>query len=372
MLTSGEKLRVYLGIDPTGPDLHLGHAITLLKMRELQDLGHEVIIILGDFTAMIGDPSDKGATRKQLTREAVLANAKNYKEQASSILNFGRGGAKIMYNSKWLSKMKFKDVLELASKFSVQQMLERDMFQKRIEDEKPIYIHEFMYPLMQGYDSVAMDVDGEVGGNDQTFNMLAGRTLMKEMSKKEKFVLTTKLLVDPTGTKMGKTEGSMVKLADSPEEMFGKIMSWTDGMILPAFEIATRISMADVATMKREMDGGANPRDYKVQLAKEIITLFHSSAAADEAEEHFKTVFVEHEVPKDVPEHTISEAQNIVDLLVATKLASSKSDARRLIDGSGIKVDGHIIEGYDVEVFPTDKDVLIQKGKRHFVKIVAK
>ena len=218
-LESGDKLKIYLGIDPTGPTLHLGHVSSMIKLRQFQNLGHQVILLIGSFTAMIGDPTDKMAVRKQLTREQVLQNCKNYLDQASVILNFeGANPAQVKYNDEWLGKLNFHEVIELASHFTVQQMLERDMFEKRINDGKPVHLHEFLYPLMQGYDTVAMDVDGEVGGNDQTFNMLAGRTLLKQMKNKEKFVITTRLLVDSQGSKMGKTTGNMIALADSPEE----------------------------------------------------------------------------------------------------------------------------------------------------------
>ena len=232
ILLSGKRIRIYCGFDPTGPDLHIGNGNQLRKMAQFQNLGHEVIFLIGDFTAMIGDP-DKLAVRKQLTKKEVLANFKGWKKQAETILNFGgKNPVQIKYNSTWLSKLKFDDVINLASKMTVQRMLERDMFEKRIQEGKPIYIHEFMYPLMQGYDCVHMDVDMEIGGNDQTFNMLVGRDLMKAIKGKEKFVLTINLLTDPTGKKMGKTEGNMVMLTDSADNMFGKIMSVPDEMII--------------------------------------------------------------------------------------------------------------------------------------------
>ncbi len=241
-LSSGKRFRIYSGIDPTGPTLHLGHLIWLRKLAELQKMGHEVIMLIGDFTAMIGDPTDKGAARVRLTRAQVLANCKQYKKQASKFISFtGKNPAKLVFNSKWLAKMSFSDVVDLASHFTVQQMSERDMFEKRLKEGKPVYLHEFLYPLMQGYDSVAMDVDMEIGGNDQTFNMLAGRTLLREMKGKEKFVITMQLLTDTSGKKMGKSEGNMLTFDDAPEEMYGKVMSWTDGMILPGFRLCTDV-----------------------------------------------------------------------------------------------------------------------------------
>jgi len=269
-MKEGKPLSLYVGVDPTGPSLHMGHAIWLRKLAQWQKLGHKAIVLIGDFTAMIGDPTDKGAARKQLTREQVLENCKTYKEQASKFLRFeGENAAELKFNSEWLGKMNFADVLDLASRFTVQQMLERDMFERRVEEKKPIYIHEFMYPLMQGYDSVAMGVDGEMGGNDQTFNMLAGRTLMKDMAGKEKFVVAYRLLTDPTGKKMGKSEGNMITFQDSPDDMFGKVMSWTDGMIVAGFELCTDVPMDEVARVEASLaEDGSNPRDAKARLAK--------------------------------------------------------------------------------------------------------
>ncbi|TSC72766.1 MAG: hypothetical protein G01um101470_282, partial [Parcubacteria group bacterium Gr01-1014_70] len=246
-LKNGEQLSLYLGIDPTGPTLHLGHIIPLLKLAQFQALGHKIILLIGDFTGMIGDPTDKTATRKRLTRAEVLENAKLYKEQASRIIQFGgKNPAEIRHNSEWLGKMSFEDVLELCSQITHSQAVKRDMFQKRISEGKDLYIHEFLYPLMQGYDSVAMDVDGEVGGNDQSFNMLVGRDLMKKIKNKEKFVVATKLLTDGAGAKMGKTEGNTVALTDSAADMFGKVMSWPDSMILAGFELCTRVPVEEI------------------------------------------------------------------------------------------------------------------------------
>jgi tyrosyl-tRNA synthetase len=366
-LKEGKPLTMYLGIDPTGPTLHLGHAIVLKKLREFQDLGHKVILLIGDFTGMIGDPTDKTATRKRLTKKEVLANAKKYKAQAGKIIRFtGLNKAELKYNSKWLGKMTFADVVELASHYTVQQLLERDMFEKRVAEGKPVHLHEFLYPLMQGYDSVAMDVDGEIGGNDQTFNMLAGRTLMKELKKKEKFVIATKLLTDPTGKKMGKSEGNMITLEDSPEDMFGKIMSWPDGMIVPGFEILTRVPMAGI-----EDQAKADPRAMKAKLGQEVVAFFHGEGAAAKASARFASTFQKHEVPSDIPEFVVKvEKIGVIDLLVATGLASSNGEARRLIDGGGVKADGQVVSGYDASVSPTAEGIVIQKGKRHFVRAV--
>jgi tyrosyl-tRNA synthetase len=361
-LRSGKQLTVYNGIDPTGPTLHIGHGVVLLKLRQLQELGHKIILLIGDFTGMIGDPTDKTATRKKLTRKEVLANCKNYAKQAGRILDMKKVDLK--YNSKWLGKLRAGDFLELGSEITVQRLLERDMFQKRMQDAKPIYLHEFIYPLLQGYDSVAMGVDAEIGGNDQTFNMLVGRDMMKSRGK-EKFVLTTKLLVDPTGKKMGKTEGNMVTLEDTPEEMYGKVMSWPDTLMPVAFEICTRVPTDE---MKNILAG--DPRDAKMKLAREIVTLYRSAKDATAAEENFIQVFQKKEAPTEVQSYKLKvKSLNVLDLLVETKLATSKGEARRLVEQGGVKVGEKIIDDINAVVEISAEGILIQKGKRHFVKV---
>lgn len=367
VLESGKKLRIYLGVDPTGPTLHMGHAIPLRKLAELQKLGHEVILLIGDFTAMIGDPTDKTAARTRLSRKEVLANCKQYKKQASRFLSFtGKNPAKLLFNNEWLSSMTFSDVVELAAHFTLQQMAERDMFEKRMNEGKPVYLHEFLYPLMQGYDSVAMNVDMEVGGNDQTFNMLAGRTLLKEMKGKEKFVLTTKLLTDPSGAKMGKTTGNMIALSDEPEDMYGKVMSWTDAMIVPGFEICTDVPMEQVKKVAQAIKAGENPVQYKHELAYQIVSAFVSEKAANKAAEQFVDVHKKHELPSDMPSLKLKKGMTVVDALVASNLVSSKSDARRQIEQGGVKLDGVAVTD------PGDRarKGVLQKGKRHFVQLV--
>ncbi len=366
-LLEGKKLTLYLGIDPTGPTLHLGHAIPLLKLRQFQELGHQIILLMGDFTAMIGDPTDKKATRKVLTHKEVLANLKKYKKQASALISFsGKNAAQFKFNSKWLAKMNFEQVLTLASKMTVQQMLERDMFEKRLEEGKPIHIHEFFYPLMQGYDSVAMKVDGEVGGNDQTFNMLAGRTLMKEMLGKEKFVLTTKLLADQNGIKMGKTEGNMVALSDSPEEMFGKVMSWPDGMVIPAFELCTTLSSEIVTTHQKALSTGTNPRDVKCALGEAIVALYYGEKKAKAAHDAFLATFQKGELPATIPAQKFSES--FLDTLVASKLVTSKSEARRLILSGAIS-NAETGEKISDQDFIPQQTAVYRIGKHRFLKI---
>ncbi len=313
LLQKGERLTVYFGIDPSGPTLHLGHFINFRRLALLQELGHKVILLIGDFTATIGDPTDKAAVRKPLTHDEVLANCKLYKDQAAQVLDFkGSNAVELKFNGEWLGKMKFADVLDLASHFTVQQMLERDMFQTRVKDGKPIHLHEFMYPLMQGYDSVAMDVDGEVGGNDQTFNMLAGRTLMKQLKNKEKFVITNELLVDPTGKKMGKSEGNMIALTDAPEDMYGKVMSWTDGMIVPGFRLCTDASDDVIKKLEAAMKKGENPMAFKRDLAKRVVAWLVGEKEADQAAEHFTNVHQKHATPDEIPELKVKDRMSLV------------------------------------------------------------
>lgn len=365
-LKKGERLSMYLGIDPTGPSLHLGHAIVLKKLGEFQNLGHKAVLLIGDFTGMIGDPTNKTATRKKLSKEQVLENAKLYKKQASIFLNFNHNNrAEIKYNSDWLSKMNFKEVLELASNITVEQMLKRDMFEERQKKGKPIYIHEFLYPLMQGYDSVAINTDGEIGGNDQTFNMLTGRTLMKQMLGKEKFVITTKLLEDGSGVKMGKTEGDIMAFTDDEYEMFGKVMSWTDKMILPGFELATNISKVGLDSIKKELDLDVNPKDIKMKLAFEIVSIFHGKEKAKKAKENFIITFSKGGTPTNMEEIIVEKGADIYDAV--SKFVKSKTDFRRLINDKAIsEIYGDKITDMN---FKIQKDITLKIGKRKFLKI---
>jgi len=367
-ITKKEKLTMYLGIDPTGPTLHLGHAIAIKKLSEFQNAGHKVILLMGDFTAMIGDP-DKNTTRVPLTHKQVMANLKNYKKQASALLSFsGKNAAQIKFNSKWLGKMSFEDVIKLASNMTVQQMLERDMFRRRMEEGKPISIHEFMYPLMQGYDSVAMDVDGEIGGNDQTFNMLQGRNLMKVYKNKEKFVITLKLLEDNDGKKMGKTEGNMVALCDGPEEMFGKIMSWNDSLIIPAFELCTDLPMSEVESIARDMASNSiNPKDLKMKLAISVVSLYYNKNKAEKAKQNWENTFSKKEIPSDVKTLKTKENSLLVDVLLKEGLVSSKTEFRRLLAEHAITnmdSDEKVIDANQIA-----SNVVYKIGKKRFCKI---
>ena len=361
ILKSGKKIRLYNGIDPTGK-LHLGHLAVLRKLRQFQDLGHEVIVLIGDFTAMIGDPTDKMAARKPLSRNQVLENAKNYKKQIGKILDFKKSNVKFMYNGEWTNKLKPIDLLKIFSHFTVARILERDMFQKRIQEGKDILLHEFVYPVFQAYDSVIMDVDLEIGGNDQTFNMLRGRDLMKKMKNKEKFVMTLKLLTDPTGKKMGKSEGNLVPLDEKPQEMFGKAMAWPDSLLEIGFELLTDIPLEKIKK--------TNPREAKASLAREIVSLCYNKRAAEKAEKEFDRIFKEKKIPTKISGIKILEKEiSLPQLLVRMKFVSSKSEARRLILQKGVKIDG-LIESDWQKIIKIKKRMIIQVGKRKFAKII--
>lgn len=369
VLLSGKKLRIYNGIDPTGK-LHLGHSAVLKKLRQFQDLGHEVIVLIGDFTARIGDPTDKLAARKKLSKEQVKKNSANYKKLIGKILDLKKSNIRFLHNEKWTNKLRPEDMLELASYFTVARLLERDMFQERIKQGKEIYVNEFLYPIFQAYDSVTMDVDIEIGGNDQTFNMLAGRTLMKKIKNKEKFVLTIKLLVDPAGKKMGKTEGNMINLDEKADNMYGQIMSWPDELINLSFELCTNIPIKETKKIKKELKSKKlNPRDAKAKLAKEIVALYHGKPAAQKAEKEFNRIFKKKELPSEIPSIKIAAKNiNILDLLVKTKLASSKAEAKRLIEQKGVKINNEIQEDWRKNI-PIKNGMIIQVGKRKFAKI---
>lgn len=367
---SGKQLTFYSGFDPSAASLHIGNAIPLAKLAQLQALGHKVIFLVGDFTGMIGDPSGKKSARVQLDRATVQSNAKAYKKQASAWLSFsGRNSASLAYNSKTYDKMSLEAFIRLGAQFTVQQMLVRDMFQERLKEEKPIYLHEFLYPLIQAYDSVALGVDGEVGGNDQTFNILAGRDLMKSLSGKEKFVITTKLLVDNQGKKMGKSEGNVVNLDASPEDMYGKVMTWPDGVLASAFELCTKLPWDEVKAIQKRLENTSlNPRDFKMRLAREITTIYHGKKKAAMAETMFVKTFQKGEVPTDMPEVKVSKLE-IIDVLIETKLASSKGEARRLLEQGGVKVDGQVIKDQKYKISLLANGSIIQKGKREFRRI---
>jgi tyrosyl-tRNA synthetase len=366
VLRSGKKLRLYLGVDPSSEELHIGHTVPLRKLQQFQNLGHHVILLIGDFTGMIGDPTDKTATRKQMTHKEVLTNAKTYKEQAAKVFRFeGENPVEIKYNSTWLAKLSFKEIIELASNFTVQQMLERDMFQERMKSSKPVHLHEFFYPLMQGYDSVAMDVDLEVGGKDQTFNMLTGRTLMAVLKKKEKFVLTVPLLTDSKGQKIGKTEGNAIAISGKPEILYAQIMSLGDDAIFPVFNLATNVPISEIEKMKHDLKSGINPMDLKKKLAWTIVAMYNSLQEADRAQIEFENTSQRGKVPRNI-DLTVSENLHVLEALVRTGLAKSRSEAKRLIREKAVEVDNEIVRNIE---FPLKGHQLMKSGKRNFVKI---
>ncbi len=370
-LQSGKPLRFYYGIDPTSPNLHLGHTIPLFILRRLQKLGHEITILIGDFTAMIGDPTEKSQTRVQLSEGEVKENLKTYKKQLAKVIDFsGPNPARIKFNSKWLKKLSLSDVIRLAANTTVQQMIQRDMFQDRIKHELPIGLHEFLYPLLQGYDSVALDTDGEIGGNDQTFNMLVGRDLLKTYRQKEKFVIAAKLLVNPkTGKKMSKTEGEVINLADEPEIIFGKIMAQEDGLILPLAELATELPMERIRAIEAEIKSGKNPRDAKMEIAGAIVELLYSKEAAKRAKREFVKVFREKKAPSAMKEiKPTSNPIALLDLVMQSGFADSKSAARRLIEQGAVRLDDAKKTDSE-ELISIAKKTVLQVGPRNFIRI---
>ncbi|QRN86626.1 tyrosine--tRNA ligase [Clostridia bacterium] len=367
-IKSNKPLKIKLGLDPTAPDIHLGHTVVLQKMRQFQDLGHQVTIIIGDFTGRIGDPTGKSETRKQLTEQQVQDNAKTYMDQITRILDPDK--TEMRFNSEWLSALTFTDVIELSAKYTVARMLERDDFTKRYRSGQAIGIHEFFYPLMQGYDSVALEADVELGGTDQKFNILMGRTLQKEYGQEPQIALFMPILEGLDGVqKMSKSLGNYIGIDEAPNDMFGKTMSITDDLILRYFELVTPVSLEDIKKMEIEMEQGANPRDYKIRLAKEIIGMFHSKEDADAAEENFKNVFAKNQIPDDIQEIEVpKEAIWIAKLLNELGLVSSTSDGRRMTMQGAVKIDGEKVTDVKAEIIPV-KGMIIQVGKRKFAKI---
>jgi tyrosyl-tRNA synthetase len=368
-LLSGEKLNIYQGFDPTAPTLHVGHTVGMRKLEDFRKLGHNVIFLIGDFTARIGDPSDKSEARASartvLTEDEISENLKLYVEQSSHIIDIDNkdNPVKIMYNSTWLEKLDFGDIIKLASEFTVQQMIKRSMFQKRLEEDKPIYLNEFMYPLMQGYDSVMMDIDVEVGGNDQLFNMLAGRDMVKNHLNKEKIVIAGKLLTTAQGDKMGKSEGNMIKLSDDPKNIYGKVMAFTDDQIVDAFELLTSAGLDEIEEVKKRFESDENPMKLKKELAFRITSEFKTKKEAKIAEEYFETVFQNKSVKTELKEVTVKEKEyNILDLITGAKLAPSKSQARRLIEQNAVSIDDEKINDWQMSITLTEP-IVIKVGK---------
>lgn len=366
-LRAGQSIRIYLGVDPTSPIIHVGHAVALRKLRKFQDLGAKIVLLIGDFTGRIGDPTGKDAARVQLTHEQVLENARSYVEQANTVLdvNSPTNPVEVRYNGDWWDRMTSKDMILLAAHFTAQQMLQRDMFQKRLDENKPIGLHEFLYPLLQGYDSVAMEVDAEIGGTDQTFNMLAGRTLVRALQDREKFVLTVPLLEGTDGRKMSKSYNNVIGVAEPAYAMYGKLMSLKDELIPRYFELLTDMPLREIATMPDQIQRGTvNPMALKKRLAFEITRQFHDAEAAREAQERFEREVQHKEIPAEIPEVALPHEGDwlLVDLLVATNLATSKSDAKRLIEGGSAQIDGEKVS--DPRATIAVRPGLILRGRR--------
>ena len=363
---SNTPLRVKLGCDPSRPDLHVGHGVVLRKLRHFQDLGHQSILVIGDFTAMIGDPSGRNKTRPQLTLEETKINAESYINQAGQILDLEK--LEIVYNSDWLNKMHFSDVIKLSSHYTVARMLERDDFTKRYQSETPISIHEFMYPLAQGMDSVHLNADIELGGTDQKFNLLVGRDLQKEYDQEPQCVLTLPLLEGTDGQdKMSKSYGNDIGLTDSPQEMYGKTMSITDEMIVKYFRLAADASDEVLVKIESNLnDSSYNPRDAKRLLARSLVELYYDSDSALKAEDHFDEVIVNKSIPDDIPEFQIERETSLVDAIFLSKVAESKSEVRRLVKQGAVSIDGKKI---DDASFSLRSGQVIKIGKRRFLKI---
>ncbi|PJE76062.1 tyrosine--tRNA ligase [Candidatus Uhrbacteria bacterium CG10_big_fil_rev_8_21_14_0_10_48_11] len=370
VLLSGKKLKIYHGIDPTGK-LHIGHGVSLRKLRQFQDLGHDIIVLIGNFTARIGDPTDKTATRKKLSKKEVASNTLGYKKLIGKILDLKKLNVRFLHNEKWTNKLTPEDFLELASHFTVSRLLERHMFQNRIKEGKEIRLHEFLYPVFQAYDSVTMNVDLEIGGNDQTFNMLAGRTLLKKLKNKEKFVLSLKLLTSPDGKKMGKTEGVKINIDEPASEMYGKIMALPDSSLIDFFTLCTDEPEEEIERMKKVLDvHTSNPRDLKMKLARSVVAEYHSAKEADAAEKEFVSLFQQKAIPERIETVTVTKwPRTLTEAVVAAELCTSTNEARRLISQGGIKING-VVEKNPAAALPDEKAVTISRGKRHFKKLV--
>ncbi|OGJ68396.1 tyrosine--tRNA ligase [Candidatus Peribacteria bacterium RIFCSPLOWO2_02_FULL_55_36] len=378
-LQSGKKLHIYWGIDPTGSKLHLGHAVSLRKLQQFVDAGHEIILVIGSFTAMIGDPSGRDELRQPLTRKQIEENFHTYKEQAAKVLDFSK--ITVRYNHEWLEKLTPELMVKLASHFTKQQMEQREMFARREKEGKPIHLSEFIYPLLVGYDSVVLNVDCELGGSDQEFNMLCGRHLQQVFGKREKFVLTLKLLEGTDGRKMSKTYENCIYLEDSPNEMFGKLMSIKDSLMETYFECCTDVPMDEVRVILSSSKDGMGPRDAKARLARAIVTLYHGAKEADAAEKEFTNVFSKGKLPKEIPE-IISTGDDPLGELVKSGLVSSKSDARRLLKEKGIKLldeQGNTILVTELEselgeamakTFNQKHSAIVKIGKKKFLRFI--
>ncbi len=363
----GRPLRVYCGYDPTSSDLHLGHTITMRKLRQFQDLGHEVTFLIGNYTALVGDPSDKNKARPVLTLEQVSQNAKTYAEQAFRVLD--QSTVKVRYNGEWLSELSLIDLIRLGQNFTVQQFLARDNFAKRLEKDEPIFLHETFYALMQGYDAVAQQTDVQVGGTDQLFNIIvAGRKLQEALGQRPLVGVICGILPGTDGVqRMSKSTGNVIPINTSAEDMYGKLMSVPDFAMEKYMRLVTRWTPAEINALLKQVESGAlHPRDAKMKLAREIVDVFYGATEAEAAEEAFVRMFQHRETPEEMPEFALTPGASVTDVLLATRLATSKSEARRLIDQKGVRLDGEALERGDL---PFPHPGVLQAGKRRFVRI---
>ncbi len=371
VLRSGKKLTLYQGFDPTGIQMHIGHMIGLRKLAAWQKLGHKVIFLIGDGTGQAGDPSGKTRSREQyLSNEELKQNAKDYVLQAGKIVRFdGENPVEIRYNGDWLNELRLKDILEIAGHFSLQQMLERDLYQERLKNNETLNLREFFYPLLQGYDSVAMNVDLEVGGSDQTFNMLTGRQLVKDYLQKEKFVMTTPLLTDASGRKIGKTEGNVIALTDTPENLYAKIMALGDEIIVKGLEYLTDIPMHEIQDIEKKLQDSEHPMPFKKRLAFEIVKQLNTEIDAQKAQDSFEHVVQKHELPEQIEEVTVPPHTMITgDFLFEYNFTESKSEAKRLFQQGGVEADSEKITDPNATVPVTD-GMILRIGKRRIVKL---
>jgi tyrosyl-tRNA synthetase len=371
-IKKNKPLIVKQGFDPTAPDIHLGHTVGIRKLKQFQELGHQVVIIIGDYTAMVGDPSEKSITRPRLTHKEVIKNAKTYQKQFFKILDVSK--TKIRYNGEWFSKMTFEEIMELAAKFTVARMLERDDFANRYANQMPISIHEFFYPLMQGYDSVMIDADIEIGATEQKFNLVIGRQIQKEYGKEQQIVLTLPVLQGIDGTqRMSKSLGNYIGIDESPNEMYGKTMSIPDELIFPYFELISNVNLDELKQIKIQLKNPKiNPRDIKKHLARTIVKIYHGEESAILAESEFEKIFVKKDIPAEIPEFIIeNDTYRIDELLVKTKIVSSKSEARRLIQQGGVSINGEKITDLFKQLSILDESIL-KVGKRKFIKLIKK
>jgi tyrosyl-tRNA synthetase len=371
---TGKPLRIKLGLDPTAPDIHLGHTVVIRKLKAFQELGHTVIFLIGDFTGMIGDPSGRNVMRPPLSREEINANAETYQKQMFKLLDPTK--TELRFNGEWMDKFSAADFVKLSAKTTVKQILERDDFEKRMREEKPISLHELLYPLVQGYDSVALECDVELGGTDQKFNLLMGRNLQREFDQEPQVIMTTPLLEGLDGVqKMSKSLGNYIGIEEAPNDMFGKVMSISDDLMWRYYELLTDLDESKIAELREKCKAGsANPRDAKVNLAKLIIRDFHSKKDAESAEEEFNRRFVKKEVPEEIEERLIeSGSYRLANLLVEIGLAASKADAKRLIEQGGVRIDGEKVVASSPELSITNGgSILLQAGKLRFLRITGK